>query len=54
MVTLDETEHVELVEPLCPWCEQPLSGRCDSGLHEQCTVELADALGTTMGSASNN
>lgn len=38
---LDEMKHVENVEPLCPWCDEPLSGRTNGGLHEHCAEELA-------------
>lgn len=41
MVQVDETGHIEVVVPLCPWCEEPLNGRIDGGLHEQCAEELA-------------
>lgn len=39
MITQDETGHIEIVIPLCPWCEEPLSGACENGLHIACAVE---------------
>jgi hypothetical protein len=40
MVQLDETKHVEVVAPLCHWCDQPLDGGCENGLHKTCVDEL--------------
>ena len=41
MVVQDETGHVEVVEPLCHWCEEPLSGACENGLHLECAAEAS-------------
>ncbi|MFA5766478.1 MAG: hypothetical protein WC919_00955 [Candidatus Paceibacterota bacterium] len=44
MVQLDENQLAEIIIPLCPWCEEPLTGRSDGGLHESCAAELAEAF----------
>ncbi|MFA5767673.1 MAG: hypothetical protein WC919_07190 [Candidatus Paceibacterota bacterium] len=44
MVQLDENKRAEIVVPLCPWCEEPLCGRTDGGLHETCAAELSEVF----------
>jgi hypothetical protein len=43
MVQLDENKRPEIVVPLCPWCERPLNGKGNGGLHEACARELNEA-----------
>ena len=40
----DETGHVEILTPICPWCEQPMTGPTDGGLCVGCAAELEEAL----------
>ena len=44
MLMLDEMLHVDVLAPLCPWCEEPLCGTVDGGLHQGCAEELAEEL----------
>jgi len=42
MVQLDETGHVEVVTPLCHWCEEPLDGAGENGMHGPCANEYRE------------
>ena len=42
MVQIDETGHVEILVPLCRWCEEPLDGQSKDGFHVVCFEEYRD------------
>jgi hypothetical protein len=43
MPMIDETGHVEIIAPLCLWCEQPLNGFSKDGMHQKCHEECSAA-----------
>jgi hypothetical protein len=43
MVQLDENKRVEIFVPLCPWCEEPLDGAGENGMHGPCANEYRGA-----------
>jgi len=44
MPTLDETKHLEIIIPECPYCGELLSGQIVDGLHKECSLLLNEAL----------
>lgn len=44
MPALDETKHLEILIPECPYCGEPLSGQIVDGLHKACSVRLNEEL----------
>ncbi len=43
MVQLDENKRPEIVVPLCRWCEEPLDGAGENGMHGPCANEYREA-----------
>lgn len=44
MPMLDETQHLEIIIPECPYCGEPLSGQIVDGLHKECSARLNEEL----------
>jgi hypothetical protein len=43
MPQLDENQRAETVVPLCLWCEEPLDGDVENGMHAWCAGEYKKA-----------
>jgi hypothetical protein len=44
MTSFDTNAQIEEFIPLCPFCEEPLSGKTINGLHAACDEEFAEEL----------
>lgn len=44
MTQVDETGHIEIVEPLCHYCGEPLSGECVNDIHTSRVYEINQAM----------
>lgn len=39
MVQADEVGRTEILIPVCPWCDKPLDGAGENGMHKACYEE---------------